>query len=529
MKQKSFYLLIVMLLFANNLISQSLEDCIAYYPFNNKLEDISGNNNHGYEIGKLQFGEDRKGQKDKSLILDGRNGYIHIPHSESFNKIGNEITISVWVKYHSFYRNKWGPICSKTNKSQLAPQFGFNTGIYGNGFVEVRFKGGAVTLECEKFQTKKWYNITVSIASNICKLYINGEFVTEKQILFSTFENKQPLEIGRDSPGSKEYLNGQIDELVIFAKKLGAKEIKTIYKNKLNITSNLKYIPKSPEAKIYSDHKGNFVVAPLGDISFADKVISYQTGNEQPQNAIDRNPQNALGIPDFNSKSNTDVSLGCNGEIILEFTDNALINREGIDLFVFEVGDAVEPTKLSISEDGIEWLEIGLIKGGIASVDLGKEISSKQKFYFVKLKDVGTGCGGTWPGADIDAVAALGSTLTEVDILPETTSTDFTDEINVSSQKVKIKIWDMAKEDGDLVEVLLNGKSIIKEQAVLKDGHDFEVDLKSGVNIFEIKALNEGNISPNTAAILIKDGKNDYQTSLSSKKGKSKKLKIIVN
>lgn len=162
--------------------------------------------------------------------------------------------------------------------------------------------------------------------------------------------------------------------------------------------------------KSYPDGHGGTVTFPLGDRSFADEVVSFVIGQPGPAYEKDRDPEEALGIPDYDSQQDTGfVTLGCRGTLILRFTDNALIDIEGPDLYVFEIGPAVEPTQLAISEDGRNWIEVGRISGGKAEVDISSVVKPEQVFHYVRLTDLASGCGGKWPGADIDAVGAIGS------------------------------------------------------------------------------------------------------------------------
>ncbi|HTA63045.1 MAG TPA: hypothetical protein VK835_11340 [Bacteroidia bacterium] len=56
------------------------------------------------------------------------------------------------------------------------------------------------------------------------------------------------------------------------------------------------------QKKQYPDGHDGFVSLPLGDISFADTVISYKVGNPAPIQH-NSNPQDAVGVPDFNAGS----------------------------------------------------------------------------------------------------------------------------------------------------------------------------------------------------------------------------------
>lgn len=164
------------------------------------------------------------------------------------------------------------------------------------------------------------------------------------------------------------------------------------------------------QEKEYSDGHGGKVKLPLGDISFADKVVSFKIGNPQPitENA---KPELAVGIPDFNEELISGfVSLGTGGELVLSFTDNALVNIDGPDLYVFELGKYVEETYLYVSRDGKKWISVGKISGGNALVDIGDSTKVGEIFTYIKLQDAKTLTKDkSWPGADIDAVAAIGS------------------------------------------------------------------------------------------------------------------------
>jgi outer membrane protein OmpA-like peptidoglycan-associated protein len=164
------------------------------------------------------------------------------------------------------------------------------------------------------------------------------------------------------------------------------------------------------QEKQYPDGHGGMVTLPQGAISFADTVINYIPGIPPPikHNA---NPQDAIGVPDFNADSISGfVSLGVGGELVLAFTDNALINIPGNDLYIFECGRYVEETYLYVSKDAKKWINAGKIKGGNALVDIGDSTQPGDIFRYIKLIDAKTKTNDSkWPGADIDAVAAIGS------------------------------------------------------------------------------------------------------------------------
>jgi len=182
----------------------------------------------------------------------------------------------------------------------------------------------------------------------------------------------------------------------------------------------------------YSDGVRGSVVLPQGDRSFADEVTTYLPGSGTIA-ATARDPERALGPPDFsgNVADGSFVSLGCDGSLTLHFTDNALVDVDGPDLYVFEVGPRVEGMVLAVSEDGEIWTEIGGISGGRAEVDIGGMVPPGSSFRYVRLTDDGVECGTNYAGADIDAVAAIGSAMRfvlESSVLFEVDSAELRDE-----------------------------------------------------------------------------------------------------
>lgn len=168
-----------------------------------------------------------------------------------------------------------------------------------------------------------------------------------------------------------------------------------------------------PTPTTWRDHRRKQdIVFPLGDRSFADEVVRYEPGTPGPVKERNRQPEQALGTPnDRTGMAGHNVTLGCGGTLELRFTDNALVDVDGPDLYVFEVGPAVEPTRLEVSVDGKTWVTLGDISGGSTAVDLKSKVPDGDAFHYVRLLDLKKDCKGKTPGADIDAVGAIGSAL----------------------------------------------------------------------------------------------------------------------
>ncbi len=211
----------------------------------------------------------------------------------------------------------------------------------------------------------------------------------------------------------------------------------------------------------YTDYRNNTVSFPLGVISFADSVSAFQPGTPTPPKT-ESDPNAALGEPDYKSAGDGRAfSLGCRGWAVFEFTDNAVIDVPGTDLYIFEVGKDVEPTDISLSKDGKNWSSIGRIEGGRTSIDLAKHGLAGREYRFVRLQDTGKSCAGRWPGADIDAIGAIGAANT-------TTASDMT----LSDQELSVMAgaYGLSLSGGHMLDVF--GKTCKKYFPEM--GHEIE-------------------------------------------------------
>lgn len=169
----------------------------------------------------------------------------------------------------------------------------------------------------------------------------------------------------------------------------------------------------SASAEIY-----NGVDFPQGAISFADSVVSYTLTSGTPGTPY-QGSFNALGIPNYNNPSCasqatcTFVSLGQGGSLVAQFLDNVLTGSDNadLDLWIFEVGPAVEGTAVDVSSNGTDWFSIGSVGGSISGIDLDAfGYGTGSQFSFVRLTDSnppgGSASAGS-TGADIDAIGAI--------------------------------------------------------------------------------------------------------------------------
>ncbi len=187
--------------------------------------------------------------------------------------------------------------------------------------------------------------------------------------------------------------------------------VQDLIKNLRKVVENPRPRPRPRPTRVRTN-QGKDIVFPAGDISWADRVVSFKPGHPGPRRSKD--PRAAIGPPDYRGRDDREdekhyVALGHGGVLVLEFTDNVLVDGPGPDLAVFEIGPAIEPMFIAISEDGKEWIDVGKAEGGKSTLDIHRYVKPGQQFRFVRITDAKAGLSNNsdWPGADIDAVGAI--------------------------------------------------------------------------------------------------------------------------
>jgi hypothetical protein len=152
-----------------------------------------------------------------------------------------------------------------------------------------------------------------------------------------------------------------------------------------------------------------------------------------------------------------------------------------------------------------------------------KEISNFKETYQV------------WTPGIEDTLVAIEVKKPEKAIINPITERDFAErkkevqnEIEVSSDSLTISLYDNGEVDGDMISLFYNNKLILDNKKLthksLKLSIQIDKDLES--NELSMFAENLGLIPPNTALLIIDDGKKQHQLRVSSNLEKSATIKI---
>ena len=96
-----------------------------------------------------------------------------------------------------------------------------------------------------------------------------------------------------------------------------------------------------------------------------------------------------------------------------------------------------------------------------------------------------------------------------------------------NSDDIKLAVWDAGQQDGDIINLYHNGKIILSKYKITNKKKYINVKFKEGKNTFQIEALNEGEITPNTSQIELEDSGRVFELMANIKQGEKTQITII--
>ena len=99
--------------------------------------------------------------------------------------------------------------------------------------------------------------------------------------------------------------------------------------------------------------------------------------------------------------------------------------------------------------------------------------------------------------------------------------------LDLKREKLIVEVWDNSSIDGDSISVYFNGEPILLSHGLTAQKERIELTLKPGENTLLVEALNEGSISPNTAAFMLRNGRKKYPVNTITSKRQNER--IILN
>jgi len=219
---------------------------LAYYPFNNSTNDLSGHNFNGVAH-NLTSTADRFGKANAAYSFNGTSSYIIIKDKQPLRLNGTDFSLNYWVNLDIYSASFGTTVISKRG---LGYTEGWITGVggYANvssmvgkyGTITYNVSGGTDPFAYGQLVVglKAWHMITVvyNYSLSSVSLYVDGVFDrVSNDIPAPNASTNSDMYIGADSqgydnPSYNDYLvKGGVDDIRIYNRLLNAKEVHKLF------------------------------------------------------------------------------------------------------------------------------------------------------------------------------------------------------------------------------------------------------------------------------------------------------------
>ena len=229
------YLTILPLIISFNLFSQIPTDAlVAFYPFNNNTLDSSGLSNDAI-AGGCSFAEDRFGNENAALLLNGISDSLIIP-IDDFTPLTGDFTFSFWLKTSSPETmnifsikeaahdtiNNFEIQLNGNSILQTIPELYYASFIYwnGSGWVDNRLAEGGPG----QYHNGQWHHFVVKRNSDTIQFW-HDRVLYHETYYWGTIGDAIDLVVG----SLPHRFNGTIDDIAIYDKGLNQSEIHALF------------------------------------------------------------------------------------------------------------------------------------------------------------------------------------------------------------------------------------------------------------------------------------------------------------
>lgn len=207
---------------------------MAFYQLNaSGVEEISRQDGEKVDI---ISGTDRKGVMNGAVTFNGISSYLKLPKG-ILKKAGDKISLSIW--YQAAAGVKAGGLFGYQNKEVNITPTNFTPSIYigTNKKMYAKFWFGTWPIMAPEEVDQNWHHLVLAGDDNNQILYIDG---VKKETVYDIVETSHDMDFNQLGvaygggtwpaiPSGYFYFSGQMDDMMIFKKKLTAAEAKALY------------------------------------------------------------------------------------------------------------------------------------------------------------------------------------------------------------------------------------------------------------------------------------------------------------
>ena len=217
---------------------------VAYYPFSGNVNDASGNGYNGTMRNGVGFSNDRFGNPNSALELDGINDFVEVLHD---GKLGSKSAFS-YVVYFNSQSSEIQTLLGRRNQANSS-HAQFQTFINWTQEPGVGY-GHSYTNNTECSNVFAQYNVYVNTGSNSVnlnqwhcvvgtfdgvtqKIYLDGVLKTSETTSLAKMDSctNTPMTIGYYTNLDPQFFKGKIDEVRIYNRAINQQEVELLCSN----------------------------------------------------------------------------------------------------------------------------------------------------------------------------------------------------------------------------------------------------------------------------------------------------------
>ncbi len=206
-------------------MAQSTQGLVAYYPFSGNANDASGNGNNGaVPLSGPVLTADRFGFPNSAYSFDGVNDSIVVLDADVLDIDSG--TVCCWVRYNG------GSIHPRLVSKGPAYEIYINTNL--NGVLGANINSNPLN-SGYSMPIGNWVHVSLVKTSDSVFIYANADRVLSAHISSPINHSSLNLLLGRNpAPATDDWLNGDLDEVLIYNRPLSSDEISHLVSKSLD-------------------------------------------------------------------------------------------------------------------------------------------------------------------------------------------------------------------------------------------------------------------------------------------------------
>lgn len=213
------------------------EGLVAWYPFFNNADDLSGNQLNANVNGAV-FTSDRNGELNQAMFFDGVDDFLSVAHNELLElSTDNAMSVAYWVKLESLPPGSNLDIIFSKQSGSGNSQTGWN--INQNSSITqsltVGNNGGLQGIGVGLLPLETWYHVTLTWDNTSRRAHLDGVLIDEQSVSSTIGANEVDLLIGKANwiNSNAQHFNGTLDDIAIYSRALTQSEVEAIYNEEL--------------------------------------------------------------------------------------------------------------------------------------------------------------------------------------------------------------------------------------------------------------------------------------------------------